>query len=730
MGDSIDELARKSPNFGFLLKHERLLVLDGAAAETYVFSDPDASIGKARRFTETLAKLLLRNSQTTVRGKPTQANRVKALAEAGVLPPRIRRMFDKVRHSGNQAVHSPWGDAQAALKCLQLCFELGHWYDAVATGQPSEPRAFVPPPDPAAQVAATADEQSALDELRAELERLRARLAAVLERRDGQVSRLEAEARARREAEQKLARALADREAQRALVEETQQRLAELEALFAERLGKASKVKPAERDAFIARAQYASASPLTEAEVRVRVDEMLLAAGWEVQDAGEINLFAGRGVAVREVKTAKGTADYLLYVDQSLVGVIEAKREGTVLSPVEEQSAKYADHLTKEQQFSAWRTPLPFRYETTAVETHFTNRLDPSPRARSVFSFHRPETIARWMREAEDDETRPTLRSRLRDMPELDSRGLRAAQTRAILGLEDSLARDEPRSLIQMATGAGKTFTAATETYRLLKHAKAHRVLFLVDRNNLGKQAYAEFSNYITPDDGRKLTELYNVERLGSAPIQGSTKVVISTVQRLYARLRGTPVDPDVEGEEFDSYETDGVVEVSYSAELPPESFDVVIVDECHRSIYGVWRQVLEYFDAYLVGMTATPVKQTFGFFRQNLVSEYTYRQSVTDGVNVDFDVYRIRTEHTEKGATIDRGTVVPIMSRPTRRKRYEELDDDFTWTGAQLGRRVISTGQLRLVLETFRDRPVLQKPFAQQDLKQKLLLALGEKTA
>lgn len=372
---------------------------------------------------------------------------------------------------------------------------------------------------------------------------------------------------------------------------------------------------------------------------------------------------------------------------------------------METQSARYADTLTASQQVAAWRMPLPFRYESTAVETHFTNALDPAPRARSVFSFHRPETLARWMREADAEPEAPTLRARLHSLPPLDTRTLRAAQTRAITGLEQSLVRDEPRGLVQMATGAGKTYMAVTQTYRLLKYAKARRVLFLVDRNNLGKQAYTEFDNFVTPDDGRKFTELYNVERLGGAIMKDSTKVVISTVQRLYARLRGEPMDPDVEDEAYDSYDAGNVVEVSYSADLPPETFDLIIVDECHRSIYGVWRQVLEYFDAYLVGLTATPVKQTFGFFAQNLVSEYTYRESVADAVNVDFDVYRIRTEHSEQGATIDQGTVVPIMSRPTRRKRYEELDDDLTWTGTQLGRRVISTGQLRLVMETFRDR-------------------------
>lgn len=703
MAEPTHELAKRSPNFGFLLQHEPLLVIDGTAAESYLYTDPDAAMAKARRFTETMAKLLVRHTQTRVAGS-TQDARIRALTDAGVLVPKIREAFDQVRVSGNRAVHSHWGDVRAALSCVRTCFELGVWFHRATTGDSAPAQGFVPPPDPATQGPSTSREHIELEELRRELARQRERLAEVKVHRDGRVSRLEAETRARRQAEGELAKALADRTELLSLVEHSQQRLAEAEARFTAEMKRAPQVRAVQRDAFIARAQQMAGEPLTETEVRERVDEMLRLAGWEIQDVHATNLFAADGVAVREVPTAAGVADYLLYVDQKLVGVIEAKREGRILSPVEAQSARYAESLTASQQFGAWRTPLPFRYETTAVETHFTDTLDPAPRARQVFSFHRPQTLARWMREADDDPDVPTLRARLQGLPQLDTRGLRAAQIRAVTGLEDSLARDERRGLIQMATGAGKTYMAVTQTYRLLKYAKARRVLFLVDRNNLGKQAFAEFDNFVTPADGRKFTELYNVERLGAAAMKDSTKVVISTVQRLYARLRGEAVDPDIEDEAYDSYDAGRVIEVEYSADLPPETFDLIIVDECHRSIYGLWRQVLEYFDAYLVGLTATPVKQTFGFFYQNLVSEYTYRESVVDDVNVDFDVYRIRTEQAERGATIERGIVVPIMSRPTRRKRYEELEEDFTWTGSQLGRRVISTGQLRLVMETFRD--------------------------
>src|SRR6266851_4152710 len=374
MAEPISELAKRSPNFGFLLQHEPLLVMDGTAAESYLYSDPDAAIAKARRFTETLTKLLVKRTQIRV-GGASQDARIKALTDAGVLVPKVRQAFDHVRISGNRAVHSHWGDVRAALSCVRTCFELGVWFHRAVTGDPA-PQGFVPPPDPETQTPATPNERTELDELYRELMRQRDRLAEVKVHRDGQISRLEAEARARSQAEEELARALADREEMGSLVEQTQQRLAEVEARFTAEMGRTEKVKAVQRDAFIARAQQAAGEPLTEAEVRERVDEMLRLAGWDVQDANVTNLFAADGVAVREVATAGGVADYLLYVDQKLVGVIEAKREGKVLSAVEAQSAHYAESLTMSQQFAAWRVPLPFRYETTAAETHFTSTLE------------------------------------------------------------------------------------------------------------------------------------------------------------------------------------------------------------------------------------------------------------------------------------------------------------------------------------------------------------------
>ncbi len=462
---------------------------------------------------------------------------------------------------------------------------------------------------------------------------------------------------------------------------------------------------------------------LPEQAARERIDAALEAAGWRVQDFERLNLAAGRGVAVREFPLAPphGFADYLLYVDGQAVGVVEAKKEGTTLTGVEPQTERYGAGLP--EHLPAPIRPLPFLFQSTGVETRFTNGLDPEPRSRGIFHFHKPETLARWL-EAEPvflpviggrpdprSERPATLRMRIQTLPELDPTGLWPAQARAVRNLELSLRHGRPRALIQMATGSGKTFTAVSSVYRLIKYADASRVLFLVDRDNLGRQAEKEFQHYTTPDDGRKFTELYNVQRLRSNRLDPVARVVITTIQRLYSMLQGDPeLDPSLEqGSQFDTLGglAHAPVPVAYTPALPIETFDVIFVDECHRSIYSLWRQVLEYFDAFLVGLTATPSKQTFGFFRQNLVMEYAHAQAVADGVNVDFDVYRIRTRITESGSTVEAGPaeVVGRRDRATRAVRWETLDDDLVYDANALDRQVVAVDQIRTVVRAFRDR-------------------------
>ncbi|MGH3496993.1 MAG: DEAD/DEAH box helicase family protein [Nocardioidaceae bacterium] len=443
-----------------------------------------------------------------------------------------------------------------------------------------------------------------------------------------------------------------------------------------------------------------------EARARVLIDRQLSAAGWSVQDSKSLNLFAAQGVARREatMATGHGRADYLLYVDQRVVGVIEAKPEGTPLSGVEWQSAMYADGLPPDVKLAALTKDgrLPFVFEASGTETHFTNGFDPDPRARRIFNFPKAATLAKTLRGK--DEPHPTWRGKVTAMPPLDTTPLRPAQIEAINGVEQSLREQRyDRSLVQMATGAGKTYAAVTLSYRLLKFGGFDRILFLVDRNNLAKQTMAEFENYRTPDDGRRFTELYNVNRLNRGPMPESTALAISTIQRVFKALRNEEVG-ESDDPQLDGWVPDTPVTVAYNSDIPPETFDLIVVDEAHRSIYGQWRGVLEYFDAHVVGLTATPGKQTFGFFKQNLVSEYTYPQSVADNVNVDFDIYRIKTQISDQGSTIEAGTVVPKVDRRTRAQRYEALDEDLEYTSGQLDRAVTATDQIRTVLETFQD--------------------------
>ncbi len=458
---------------------------------------------------------------------------------------------------------------------------------------------------------------------------------------------------------------------------------------------------------------------------REQIDRMLDAAGWVVQDLAEANVSAARGVAIRSfpLKSGHGFADYLLFVDGKAGGGVEAKKQGRTLTGVEVQSNKYSEGLPS--GFPAHVRPLPFCYESTGIETRFTNGLDPEPRSRQVFSFHRPECLAGWIADLATLSPLPchlgevpiykrasTIRARVRTMPALITEGLWPPQVRAIQNLEQSLAEDRPRALIQMATGSGKTFTAVTAIYRLIKFAGARRVLFLVDRDNLAKQAENEFRQYRPPDDGRTFTELYNVQRLQSNVLDPVARVCITTIQRLCSMLKGEPdLDPTLEeGSQFDT----GVgllglakepIPVTYNPAVPIETFDIIITDECHRSIYHLWRQVLEYFDGFIIGLTATPSKQTLGFFNQNLVMEYNHEQAVADGVNVGFDVYRIRTQITESGSTVEAGLFVDKRDRETRAVRWERLDEDLTYDSSQLDRDVVARDQIRTVIQAFKQK-------------------------
>ncbi|WP_396215791.1 type I restriction-modification enzyme R subunit C-terminal domain-containing protein [Gemmatimonas sp.] len=432
-----------------------------------------------------------------------------------------------------------------------------------------------------------------------------------------------------------------------------------------------------------------------EAKARQQIDLKLEQAGWVIQDMKDVNLSAATGVAVREFPTDTGPADYVLFVNRVAVGVIEAKKDVTAenITVVESQTEGYAAARLK------WRkdkTPLRFLFQATGVVTRFTDNADPVPRSRELFHFFRPEQLDKWQG------TPNTLRQRLAaDMPPLAAANLRDCQVSAVTGLEASLAMNKPRALVHMATGAGKTFTAITSVYRLLKFGGAKRILFLVDTRNLGKQAHQEFMAYTPPDDARKFTELYTVQRLSSSSIDPHAQVCISTIQRMYSILSGEPIDESAEDTSLNEVQQTSrqAKFVRYNPAVPVETFDFIVIDECHRSIYNLWKQVLDYFDASLIGLTATPDKRTFGFFNENVVAEYSYEQSVADGVNVGYDVYEIETDITQKGAALKAKEWVDHRDRQTRTKRWAATEEDNIYTGKELDRSVVNVSQIRQVI-------------------------------
>lgn len=450
---------------------------------------------------------------------------------------------------------------------------------------------------------------------------------------------------------------------------------------------------------FVILSHKANQQPLNqnpEQIARDEIDRQLMASGWTIQHKSAINLAAATGVAVQEYQTDIGPADYVLFVNKKPVGIIEAKRaeEGVHLTMHEEQSEGYAKAKLKYLN----NEPLPFVYESTGEVTRFTDYRDKKPRSRPVFSFHRPETFANWLKQD------TSLRTRLHDIPVLPTDGLRDCQILAINNLEQSFKEARPKALIQMATGSGKTFTAITFIYRLLKFAKAKRILFLVDTKNLGEQAEQEFMAYVPNDDNRKFTELYAVTRLKSSFIPADNQVYISTIQRMYSILKGTELDESAEEENpNERVMPKEPMPVVYNEDIPVEFFDFIVIDECHRSIYNLWKQVLDYFDVFQVGLTATPDNRTFGYFNKNVVSDYGYEKAVIDGVLVPYNVFTIETKITKDGSKILMGEKVDKRERLTRRKFWESVDEDIEYSGKQLDKDIVNPSTIRSIIQAIK---------------------------
>ncbi|WP_030416432.1 DEAD/DEAH box helicase family protein [Streptomyces sp. NRRL S-1448] len=646
------DLALASANFGFLLPHEPLLVLYGVSSEARVSTAPADSVVAARQFGEVLATKL--GHVAGVR-PPTadQSSRLRVLTRAGLLPARVLAAFEDLHAA-------PDGDpdlAEAvASHLLQRCFELAVWFFRLQTSD-QEPMPFV---------------HTSPSDLRVLAERV-APLDAVLPR-------------LRRE--------------------------------FDLRVGPTS-LSASEREHLIVGARDAAYEPLSEVSIAVEVQRRLTKAGWDVlgPDA-EDDRNRSLGCVLVEPRLSGGRrADLLLLVGGQVVGIIECKRDGADLSDAMEQTGMLAATVTDASPWPVWRSPLPYRYVSDGRRLLFWDANDPEPRARFVSGFHRPATLARWQREAEADSAAPTYRARLTArLPRLEEGSpaagqLRPPQLRAVLAVEQALAAGDRRALVQMATGTGRVNAEVFAAYRQLRYARAARILFVVDRVAMAEQLTAQLRQFNTPDAGRSLADVYQVEELTSAGPTPSAPIVVATAQRLEGMLAGTP-EPEDGSDRVSAYETAEQVshsataplEVTYSEALPPDSFDLVVVDDCHHSVYGRGRALLEYFDAPVVGFTATPVAPVFGFFNANLVSEYPFEQAIADGLVVDYSVYQTRFEPSGRAVLVPLHEHRAAEAKRPRRSQYEQLDEDLAHVGPDSPPRIVGSAQLGAVVTAFRD--------------------------
>lgn len=435
-------------------------------------------------------------------------------------------------------------------------------------------------------------------------------------------------------------------------------------------------------------------SLLPEEKARKKIDALLKKAGWKIVSREEYS--PGMSAVAIEEGLLKGNleADYLLFLEGKAIGVLEAKKESTVLSDiVANQAENYTRQLLPMYQY--WEKPLPLIYLSNGKELLFRNLKEPDGKYRKLDAMHSPKKMAELA----------GVTSYFIGLPTLDRKGLRDCQFEAVTNLEASFRNGHQRALIVLATGAGKTFTACLAAYRFLTYTPARRVLFLVDRNNLGKQATGEFGDFKLTETGEPFNTIYTTERLRSSKVPKQANLVICTIQRLFAVITGQELQDGDDDESAFEPGSGADVELSGDLKLPPDFFDLIIVDECHRSIYGRWKKVLTYFNnARIIGLTATPGEETLNFFDNNRVANYTLEKSIADGINVDRRIFSIETSATVNGGEIRKGEKFREVTVYTGKERNTRTLEPTPYLPTDLDRAVINPEQIRLVLETFKD--------------------------
>ncbi|MDE6434373.1 MAG: DEAD/DEAH box helicase family protein [Lachnospiraceae bacterium] len=438
---------------------------------------------------------------------------------------------------------------------------------------------------------------------------------------------------------------------------------------------------------------------LPEEKARVKIDKQLGDAGWEIVPRNEY--VPGNTTAVKEaLMQGNKESDYLLFIDNKAIAVVEAKKEDNPLGQdVAKQAERYAVH--PQSWYGLWFDNLiPLVYMANGNKIYFKNMLVADGEYEELSEMHSPKKMLQLIGKT----------SEYGMLPKLEKRGLRDCQYEAEIELEQSYKAGNRKNLAVLATGSGKTYLACLASYRLLNYTSTKRILFLVDRNNLAKQTKSEFSVFDRTEKQQTMSSLYQINRLKKeSDIKGD--IVISTIQKLFAVLTGqalTEGNEDAEDEiakEDEEKKSKEVISLGNDLKLPPNYFQFIIVDECHRSIYGKWKSVLDYFsEAKILGLTATPTPEAYAFFNNNVIKPYTYDDSVVDGVNVPVRTYRIITDITAHGGTIEAGEEVVETPRHKGGKATTyNVNQTIEYDPTQLDRSVINRDQIRKVLTAYK---------------------------
>jgi len=683
-------------NFGFLAQHDEQLVRLGQLAERYFPEDPNTCLLKLRQLAELLAQLTASRVGLYASAEEKQFELLQRLERQGILSREVAQLFFEVRKAGNDANHALHGDHRTALACLKITRQLGLWYHRTFGNREYKPGPFIPP-------AAPPDESA---ELKAELEKLKSVLA---EHQAGhsQTAQELAAAQARLKAAQ------GDQALWEQLASEAEQAKSALVTKLAQ-MQEAAVAQPAAAvNTLVAAAAAASnAVELDEADTRVIIDDQLKAVGWEADSrvltySKGARPEKGKNRAIAEWPTETGPADYVLFVGLMPVATVEAKRKNIDVSGSLKQAKRYSKGFDVAGEMTSPGNPwgeyqLPFTFSSngrpylkqlaTKSGTWFCDVRRPTNHGHALDGWHTPSGLVALLKR---DEAKAD--AGLKAEPFNYGFPLRPYQRAAIQAVESGIAQGQRTMLLAMATGTGKTKTCVALIYRLLKLQRFRRILFLVDRSALGEQAATAFKD-TRMESLQRFVDVFGIKELDEAAPDTDTKVHIATIQGMVQRL----------------------LYASDDATLPAvDQYDCIIVDECHRGYLldrqlsdteltfrgfddyvSKYRRVLEYFDAFKVGLTATPALHTVDIFGIPIFT-YSYREAVIDGFLVDHEPpIQIRTDLSSAGIVWAKGASVQAYDPTTSQIELFEAPDEIKMEVDDFNRKVITESFNRVVCE------------------------------